>query len=274
METSNPIVKRIHIEFQRKQSFDATSETVVCDYFESITIDRKTDTIQQVQRYSPECEIKREYHIAYGVSEFLDENACVFSNHKEDKESLKTSSTINNNYSIIVDYENRPQLLISGTVDNSGLPDDYLEFSTELLRFIRFYGDGELLNPISMEMNTFEDLLICRVMFSGGTKEYYYLTNDKSICIGDFVIVPVGEYNRAEVATVTDIKKYFEKRVPFPRDEIKYIIRKMFEDEVFNSVDFDYGVRDQFGNRVGPSMFCSEGLPDKSRFIIHVAWTL
>lgn len=62
-------------------------------------------------------------------------------------------------------------------------------------------------------------------------KSYYYIADDDSIEVGDYVIVPAGKDNHE--ATVEVVKKeYFAAdEVPLPMEKTKHIIRKCTKDD-------------------------------------------
>lgn len=64
------------------------------------------------------------------------------------------------------------------------------------------------------------------VEFSEGGKTYYYRTDDKSIECGDYVVVPVGNYDK-KVVKVVDVEEYSESDVPMPIEAVKDIIEKI-----------------------------------------------
>lgn len=63
------------------------------------------------------------------------------------------------------------------------------------------------------------------VEFSEGGKTYYYQTKDKTIEIGDQVVVPVGR-SEEKIVTVVDIEEFTEDDVPMPLNRVKSIIEK------------------------------------------------
>ena len=70
------------------------------------------------------------------------------------------------------------------------------------------------------------EYIFCSVTFDDGYKSYYYLTEDDSIKIGDFVIVPAGRDNHEAVVKVVNIEYFREEDVPLPVEKTKRIIRK------------------------------------------------
>ena len=58
------------------------------------------------------------------------------------------------------------------------------------------------------------------------------MTEDDSIKIGDFVLVPTGENNYNTVVEVVDIKYFNEENVPIPIEKTKRIICKCTDEKV------------------------------------------
>ena len=142
-------------------------------------------------------------------------------------------------YKITIDYKTTPQKVIAGSFDKNGLPDAFEEFADAVFDFIRFYGCGEILDPSvygKVKRRT-TDYIYCSVVFEEGQKSYYYLTEDDSIKIGDFVIVPTGKDNREVVVEVVNIEYFSEDNVPLPIEKTKRIIRKCMDEDFDSPVE-------------------------------------
>lgn len=142
-------------------------------------------------------------------------------------------------YKITIDYKTTPQKVIAGSFDKNGLPDAFEEFADAVFDFIRFYGWGEILDPSvygKVKRRT-TDYIYCSVVFEEGQKSYYYLTEDDSIKIGDFVIVPTGKDNREVVVEVVNIEYFSEDNVPLPIEKTKRIIRKCMDEDFDSPVE-------------------------------------
>ena len=70
------------------------------------------------------------------------------------------------------------------------------------------------------------DYIYLSVEFSDGGKTYYYLTEDETIKIGDFVKVPVRN-SELKIVKVVNVEKFKENQVPMPMERVKHIIGKM-----------------------------------------------
>ena len=66
----------------------------------------------------------------------------------------------------------------------------------------------------------------CGVLLSGSSRPYSYRTNDKTIQIGDTVIVPYGPDNKEIEGKVVSVGQYTRLAVPYPVEKTKMIIRK------------------------------------------------
>ncbi|MFV0330887.1 MAG: hypothetical protein ACK5KL_13900, partial [Dysgonomonas sp.] len=73
--------------------------------------------------------------------------------------------------------------------------------------------------------------IFCSVAFDKGHKSYYYITDDDSIEVGDFVLVPAGGDNHIATVEVVNIEYFSEDNVPLPVDKTKRIIRKCSEED-------------------------------------------
>ena len=76
------------------------------------------------------------------------------------------------------------------------------------------------------------------VKFPGSDQEYYYRTTDKSIEVGDTVLVPAGKSNRKEMVEVTRKEKFYEDELPMPLEEVKSVIGKVILTQDQNAESF------------------------------------
>ena len=131
-------------------------------------------------------------------------------------------------YKITIDYKKSSQRVIEGSYDKNGLPEDFANFAETVFEFIRFYGLGEVLDPsvYGKAKRRKSEYIFCSITFDEGYKSYYYLTDDDSIEVGDFVLVPAGKDNHEAVVEVVNIEYFSEENVPLPVEKTKRIIRK------------------------------------------------
>ena len=212
------------------------------DYSEQLVVDRETETLEHIQRVGSGCVISRKYYVQEGVAGLLDDLDVdsLFEHIIGNDPDVIIDPNETKDYEITVDFHKRPQLVISGTYDKNGLPEDWPEFAEGILDFMRFYGIGEILDPsVYKKANRkTSDYIFCSVEFDAGSKSYYYLTEDDSLSIGDFVFVPVGKDGHTAIVEIVNIEYFPEDKAPFPLDKVKRIIRKC-TDEDFNTSKAD-----------------------------------
>ncbi len=80
------------------------------------------------------------------------------------------------------------------------------------------------------------EYIFCSVTFNDSDKSYYYLTDDDSIEIGDYVVVPAGKDNHEAIVEVVNVEYFDENNVPFPVEKTKRIIR-VYEDDLSEQED-------------------------------------
>lgn len=136
-------------------------------------------------------------------------------------------------YIITIDYKKSPQRIINGSFDKKGLPDDFAVFAEIVCEFIQFYNAGEMFNPsiYGKARRRSKEYIFCSVEFDGGNKSYYYITDDDSIEIGDYVVVPAGKDDHHAVVEVVNIEYFTEDDAPLPLNKTKRIIRKCTDDD-------------------------------------------
>ena len=70
------------------------------------------------------------------------------------------------------------------------------------------------------------EYIYCEIEFENTSKKFSYITDDKSITVGDMVVVPTGVYNFESIAIVRSIKRCTSENAPYPPLKTKKIIRK------------------------------------------------
>ena len=111
-----------------------------------------------------------------------------------------------------------------------GLPYEWDEFASSILRCFDRYGDCGLLLSKELYMSGRKngEYIYLSVSFqnSESGKLYYYLTNDDSISVGDQVVVPVGNEGNQRICNVKKIEYFPANEVPMSIEKVKYIIGK------------------------------------------------
>lgn len=214
----------------------AAWEFVTWDYAEQLIIDREKATLEHIQNIGTGCKVSRKYEVEGGIESLLDDFDAedLFGNIVGNPDDVVENPNETKDYRITIDYKKNPQKIITGSFDKNGLPDDFKEFADAVYDFMRFYGLGEILDPsvYSKAKRRATDYIYCSVVFEDGQKTYYYLADDDSIEVDDFVIVPAGKDNHEAIVNVVGIEYFPEDKVPLPVEKTKHIIRKCTDEEI------------------------------------------
>ena len=71
----------------------------------------------------------------------------------------------------------------------------------------------------------------CAVRFANNDHLYYYLADDRSLDVGDMVVVPVGNEGRECVAEIATVERHRRRTAPYPVDRAKRILRRYAPNE-------------------------------------------
>ena len=236
------VINKITLDYHRitkikpgQKPEDADWEFVTWDYTERLTIDRATETLEHIQNIGTGCKVSRKYEIEGGIESLL-ENFDVedlFAHIEGNPDDVIDTPNETKYYTITIEYKKNPRRTITGSYDKNGLPEDFADFAETVFDFIRFYGLGEILDPsvYGKAKRRKSEYIFCSVIFDEGYKSYYYLTEDDSIEIGDFVLVPAGKDNHEAVVEVVNIEYFDEENVPLPVEKTKRIIRKCTDED-------------------------------------------
>lgn len=224
-------IERITIEHEHKKSIVAADGQIVTwNPTDHIVIDRKTETIEYTYRIGSECDVTRKYHVAQGVSNFLDEldYQDLFIEFEEKDTDVIIPENEEAIYSVKVEFLRSPTREIAGSYDKQGLPVDWPEFIENLYNFMSFYGFGEMFDE-SHYGRTYRkngDDIFLSVRFGDYGKPYYYLTEDSTIEVGNQVVVPVGNDGTERIVEVVKVQYFAPEDVPMPIEKVKSIIGK------------------------------------------------
>ncbi len=236
------IINKITLDYHRvtkikpgQRPEGAAWEFVTWDYTEHLIIDRATETLEHILNIGTGCKVSHKYEIEGGIESLLEQFDAedLFSHIEGNPDDVIDSPNETKDYRITIDYKKNTQRVIKGSYDKNGLPEDFADFAEEVFEFIRFYGMGEILDPsvYGKIKRCQSEYIFCSVTFDEGCKSYYYLTDDDSIEVGDFVLVPAGKDNREVIVEVVNIEYFNEEDVPLPVEKTKKIIRKCTNDE-------------------------------------------
>ena len=229
-------IERITIDHEHKKKIVAADGQVVAwNPTNHIVIDRKTDTIEYTYKIGTECDVTRKYHVAQGVSNFLDEleyqNLFVEFEEKELDAIIPEDDEAT--YTATVDFLRGPSRIVAGRYDKQGLPVDWPEFIEDLYDFMSFYGFGQMFDEkqYGRTYRKTNDYIFLSVRFGEYGKTYYYLTEDDTIQVGDQVVVPVGSEGKERIVEVAKKEYYSSDRVPMPIEKVKSIVGKFIRPE-------------------------------------------
>ena len=229
-------IERITIDHEHKKKIVAADGQVVTwNPTNHIVIDRKTDTIEYTYKIGTECDVTRKYHVAQGVSNFLDELEYqnLFVEFEEKELDAIISEDDEATYTATVDFLRGPSRIVAGRYDKQGLPVDWPEFIEDLYDFMSFYGFGEMFDEkqYGRTYRKTNDYIFLSVRFGEYGKTYYYLTEDDTIQVGDQVVVPVGSEGKERIVEVAKKEYYSSDRVPMPIEKVKSIVGKFIRPE-------------------------------------------
>ncbi len=236
------VINKITLDYHRvteikpgQKPEDTEPEFVTLDYTERLIIDRATETLEHIQNIGTGCKVSRKYEIEGGIESLLEnfDAEDLFTRIQGNPDDVIDTPNETKNYTITIEYKKNPSRTITGSYDKNGLPEDFADFAETVFDFIHFYGLGEILDPsvYGKAKRRKSEYIFCSVTFDEGYKSYYYLTEDDSIEIGDFVLVPVGKDNHEAVVEVVNIEYFSEENVPLPVEKTKRIIRKCTDED-------------------------------------------
>ena len=74
-----------------------------------------------------------------------------------------------------------------------------------------------------------DEFIYLSVVFENHYKTYYYLTDDDTIKVGDYVMVPVGNEKEVEMVQVVAKEYYTRAKAPRSPETTKYVLEKTKE---------------------------------------------
>lgn len=216
---------------------------ITWDYTERLIIDRKTETLEHIQNIGSGCKVSRKYEVEGGIESLLDsfDEEELFANIEGNPEDAIGNPLEAKDYKLTIEYRKQPSRVITGSFDKKGLPDDFSDFVEAIWDFIRFYGLGEILDPAvyGRAKRRKSEYIFCSVTFDEGYRNYYYLTDDDFIEIGDYVLVPAGKDNHEAVVKVMKIEYFDEVHAPFLIEKTKWVIRKCTDKDLESYAEND-----------------------------------
>ena len=173
----------------REIAKEVKKDFITWDYSECLIIDRKSGTLEYIQNIGTDSNITFKYKINDGIVNLLErfDARKLFKHIKGNFEDVIENPNETRDYIITIDYTKSPSRIITGSYDKNGLPEDFLYFVETITNFIKYYNMQEMFNPFvyGKVKRRKSEYIFCSVIFKGGYKSYYYLTDDDSIEIGD-----------------------------------------------------------------------------------------
>lgn len=235
-------VDRVAVDYHRvtkvrpKQPVSGTVEYLTYDYAERLVLDRESGTIEHIRNIGGDCVVSVRYRDSEGVKSLLDDIDIyyLFGEIEGNPDDVAENPFEANDYTITVDFKRRARRVISGTYDKKALPEFWGRFAGAVLRFMRSYGCGEILDPAfyGKVRRRSNEYVYCSVKFEGSGKSYYYIADEDNFSVGDRVIVPAGKENRRSAAEVVKVEYFAKENVPLPLDRTKHIIRKCTDEDL------------------------------------------
>ena len=236
-DTNYEKIKRITIDYRFTSVIIPADESadITWEHKDHLVIDRQTETIEDTLQLAEQCDVTRKYHVADGISSFLDDLdiETLFTVFNEPEADILPSPEGTAEYEVKVEFYRQEPRIISGKYDKQGLPKAWPEFIESLYDFISFYGFGEMFDKKQYEKTYRKknDYIFLSVKFGDYGKPYYYLTDDDSIQTGEQVVVPVGDEGAERIVRVSK-KQYFQAdNVPMSLEKVKSIIGRFTRSE-------------------------------------------
>lgn len=212
-----------HIQ-QLRASAEYAADQVT--YTEKLVITAATDQVSYQRMGSDGTKIKQEFVLPGQVAELLESLAetndlqLVTGVEKiEEQPSYLTGE-------MTLTYARRAPQHFNSLVE---LPEQWWEFVTTLHAALPLMSDGQLLNAQVGQDQVLltEGLMFCSVTFSENGRSYYYLSNDRTLQIGDWVLVPAGYDDHEVEVKIVDINYFPVDDPPRPVSQTKTIIGRI-----------------------------------------------
>lgn len=226
-------IEKIVLNYQRtiKLISDSTDQVSYKGIREELEVDKETVTIKRNLEDGTAVEFTCK--IPDKLADFIEylENAEVFYYMENLDENLFYDPDDKNYYELSLFYEKKGTLITDGTYDKRNLPYFFSVFIGNLAEILAKSAIPDIFDPsiYGKMVRSESDFIYLLVEFSPDGESYYYRTEDDGIDVGDQVIVPVGNHGREAVVEVIDKEYFAYENLPFPLEETKMIIEKIFE---------------------------------------------
>lgn len=217
-------------QIKRDPTFGPDIGYMAIETTERLMIDRATATIDLHRRSGSGVEEHHSYSFFDRVDVLLDEfDETLFDKMPETPDEVTEDPLDRRYYAISVELSSGKRIERGGYYDKFGVPSDLKDFLCDLENFLKPYTKLEIFDPdLFMRSNRVREpeLIFCSCSFQRGGQTYYYLTEDESLSIGDFVWVLAGKGNQEKVVRIEEIKAYPQDNPPFDPYSTKRVLRR------------------------------------------------
>ncbi|WP_295746995.1 hypothetical protein [uncultured Limosilactobacillus sp.] len=221
----------------RDDFIEQLTMTFIADdnYGEKLTLSRNDEAITYQRWESMGTDITTTYHLPDNVSAILDNlNQADFT---ETIPGLPDDAMDDNgqfgHFTCTLTQRNLKPIRFGGDYEKYSLPENWPGLMEVLHNMMDIPVLGVLLSAdyFGKRRRRTSDVIYLSVNFGRSNHEYNYLTDDDSIQVGDYVVVPVSEDNDQQVVEVTAKNYYQPNEVPYPLDRVKKVIGKADDDD-------------------------------------------
>lgn len=228
----NPL-QRISLEYAqcwKDENMESENER---DATETLVIDRLSGDIEWMNRRYSYGEFRHCYHFPDQVNNLLDHFSVpeLFCQPALPAEEITEEILWDSHYRLCVQYKDGSCRVLQGNYDKAELPEYFAAFIGIIRLHMRNLEQGGIFDD--SEYGTAKrrkgQMIYCSVSFENGHKTYYYRTEDTSLQVGDYVVVPTGPEDRETVAKIEKIECFSPESVPHPIEKTKCIRRRCLD---------------------------------------------
>lgn len=191
---------------------------------EIVALDRRAQSVKLERKKNG----KTKKTFSCQIDEFDLENICFAVSMLGESSGKNSSPEINCTYELSISYHALPPKIIRGSYEPACLPSGWKDFLEAL------YGIQDLrdvLEIIPHLQGESEEYIYCSVALGEEDRTWYYRTEDATLTVGDYVIVPWGKANKRRLGQIKKAERFKKDDVPFDLEHTKLILSRAGEDE-------------------------------------------
>lgn len=203
---------------------------------ESISIDVPSNTLRHTIQYGDDTKVVKEYHNPEAMESLVKnlkgENPFgVVPSICDDPDFARNFSETTRRYDFTATTRKGKRWNYSGVYDQTELPDEWARFISQIETFKSKCEKGEMFlkSIYGRRPRQSDEFIYLSVVFENSYKTYYYLTDDDTIKVGDYVMVPVGNEEEEEMVQVVAKEYYTRAKAPRSPETTKYVLEKTKE---------------------------------------------